>query len=132
MKNIILFTLLSIQLFGTELHWLHDYDKALHIAKEQNKGVYIFIGADRCRFCNILKDKTFSKKSVMQRLEKDFIPVYLSRDQHKVPSQFSTKSVPRHYFVTNDGKIFYEDRGSREESGFHLLLDEVELSQIKE
>ena len=126
MKKFLLLTLLTIQLFGTELHWLHDYDKALQMAKEQNKGVYLFIGADRCRFCNILKDKAFSKNSVMKRLTKDFIPVYMSRDKHNIPSQFSTKGVPRHYFLTNDEKLIHEDQGSREESGFLLFLDEFE------
>ena len=130
MKKLIFLTLLTIQLFGTELNWIHNYDKALLMAKEQNKGIYIFIGADRCRFCTILKDEAFSKKSIMKRLKKDFIPVYMSRDRHKIPTRFSTKGVPRHYFLTNDEKLIYEDQGSREESGFHLLLDEVELSKI--
>jgi len=128
MKKFILFTLLTSQLFSAELNWTHDYNKALLTAKEQNKGVYVFIGADRCRFCDILKDKALSKKSVMKRLSKDFIPVYMSRDRDIVPSMFSTKGVPRHYFLTNDEKLIHEDQGSREESGFLLLLDEVELS----
>jgi len=127
MKKLILLILLTIQLFSSELNWIHNYNKALLLAKEQNKGIYVFIGADRCRFCNILKDEAFSKDSIMKRLTKDFIPVYMSRDRHNIPSRFSTKSVPKHYFLTNDEKLIHEDQGSREESGFHLLLDEVEL-----
>ncbi|MEO1953259.1 MAG: DUF255 domain-containing protein [Campylobacterales bacterium] len=129
MKKFISSIAIVSSLFGSELNWLHNYNKALELAKKQNKGIYVFVGADRCRFCNILKDKALSKKSVMKRLTKDFIPVYMSRDRHNIPKIFSTKGVPRHYFLTKEGKLIHEDQGSREESGFLLLLDEVDLDK---
>jgi len=129
MKIFLLSTLFISVLFGTELNWIHNYNEALAKAKQENKDLYIFIGADKCRFCDLFKDKALSKKSVIKRLNKEYIPVYLSRDQHKIPSNFATHGVPRHYFVDSDGKVFHEDRGSREESGFHSILDEAELQK---
>ncbi len=127
MKKFLLLILFISSLNGRELDWINDYDEALILAKKYNKDVYLFIGADRCRFCDILKEKALSKKPVLDRLNEQYIPIYLSRDRHKIPSKFETKGVPRHYFLANDGKIIHEDAGFREENGFNLMLDEVEL-----
>ena len=129
MKKLILLVLFVSSLLASEINWMHDYDDALEKAKQENRDIYIFIGADECRFCDLFKKKALSKKSVIERLSREYIPVYLSRDQHKIPSNFETKGVPRHYFVTSEGKVFHEDRGSREESGFLSILDEAELQK---
>ena len=129
MKKFLLPILFISSLVASEINWIHDYDDALETAKQQNKDIYIFIGADDCRFCVLFKKKALSKKSVIERLNREYIPVYLSRDQHIVPFIFETQGVPRHYFVGSDGKVFHEDRGSREESGFLSILDEAELQK---
>jgi len=41
MKYIILTLLLNSFLYGVELNWLHDYNKALSEAKKEYKNVYI-------------------------------------------------------------------------------------------
>lgn len=129
MKIFLLPLIFISSLLASELNWINDYNQALKMAKQQNKDLYIFIGADECRFCVLLKKNALSKKAVIERLNREYIPVYLSRDQHKIPSSFVTQGVPRHYFVSSDGKVFHEDRGSREESGFLSILDEAELQK---
>ena len=129
MKYIILTLLLNSFLYGVELNWLHDYDKALSEAKKEHKDVYIFIGADVCRFCDRFKNLTLSKKEVIDTLKKEYILVYLSRDQHKIPKHFAIRGVPRHYFLTSSGDIIHEDMGSREPAGFYDILDEVDLKK---
>ncbi len=129
MKNLIFAIIFASSLYSYELNWIHDYDKALYQAKKEHKDVYLFVGADKCRFCDRFKDMTLSKKEVMDRLNRDFIPLYMSRDQHKIPSRFEVKGVPRHYFLTSDGKIIHSDRGSREPAGFFDILDEVDLKK---
>ena len=127
MKKIILTLLFVTSLFGVELDWLHDYDKALSIAKKEHKDVYLLIGADKCRFCQKFKDITLSKKFVMDKLEQKFVPLYLSRDQHKIPDKFERFGAPRHYFLSSDGKILHEAAGLLEPAGFLSLIDEVDL-----
>ncbi len=126
-NKILLIFLLSSILYSYELDWLHDYDKALSLAKKENKSVYLFIGADDCRFCERFKDLTLSKKEIIDTLRKDYILLYLSRDKHQVPKKLKIKGVPRHYFLTASGKIIHEDAGSREPAGFYDILDEVDL-----
>ncbi len=129
MRGLFLVFTLFGSLFGADLPWLHDYDMAIKQAQKEKKEIYLFVGADVCRWCDRFKDITLSKKDVIARLEKEYVLLYLSRDRHKIPNRFTTQGVPRHYFLKSDGTIIYEDRGSREPDGFLGLLDEVELKK---
>lgn len=117
-------------LYSVELDWSHDYEQALTQAEKEHKDVYLFIGADKCKFCDRFKKVTLSDKGIMQRLKKDYVLVYLSRDQHPVPERFKIKGVPRHYFLSADGKIIHETWGGREVHGFYDVLDEAELNKM--
>ena len=116
-------------LFSARLNWLHDYNSALILAKMQNKDVYLFIGANDCRYCDKFVKDTLSHEEVIKKLRKDYILLYMSRDEHKIPKKFKIRGVPRQYFLTADGEIIYATNGSREIDGFYQLLDEVELSK---
>lgn len=128
-KNILLIILFTLSLHSYELDWLSDYDKALVLAKKEGKTVYLFIGADNCRWCEKFKDWTLSKKEVMDTLNEDYIPLHLNRDRHEIPDHFVKQGVPRHYFLTPSGKIIHKAAGSREPAGFYDILDEVELKK---
>lgn len=127
MKHFILSIFFISGLSSAELDWPNDYEKAVELAKQENKNIYIFIGADRCRFCDTLKNEALTKKSVIKRLNNSYIYIYLSRDRDNVPKQFSTSGVPRHYFVNPKGETFYENVGFREENGFHKMINEAEF-----
>jgi len=128
MKQLFLILLLLTSLAAYETDsWLHDYNKALQLAKKEHKGIYLFVGADRCKFCKMFKEKTLSKQAVMKRLNEEYIPLYLSRDQHKIPKKFEQFGVPRHYFLDQNGKILFSTFGVLEPAGFFTILDEAEL-----
>lgn len=129
MKFFISLFLFFSALSGVELDWLNDYNSAIKQAQKEHKGVYLFVGADVCRWCDRFKEMTLSKKNVIKRLEEEYVLLYMSRDRHKIPKHFEVKGVPRHYFLTNEGKIIHADRGSREVDGFLDLLEEVSLKK---
>ncbi|QOY51881.1 thioredoxin family protein [Candidatus Sulfurimonas baltica] len=129
MKIFIIISMLVSALFSAELEWLHDYDVALSEAKKAHKGVYLFIGADVCKWCDRFKEMTLSDKSVIERLKKDYILLYMSRDRHKVPKKFKVRGVPRHYFLTERGEIVHTAQGSREIDGFYDLIEEADLAK---
>lgn len=127
MKYILIFLIFISSVNAYELDWLSDYNKALELSKKENKNIYVFIGANNCRFCERFKDWTLSKKEVVDTIKKDYIPLYLNRDRHYIPEHFVTQGVPRHYFLKPNGEIIHKDAGSREPDGFYDILDEVEL-----
>ena len=129
MRILIVTTVLCLNLFGVEINWSHDYNATMKLAQKEHKNVYLFIGADKCRFCVMFKKNALDDKATLARLKKSFIPLYLSRDRHYIPKQFERFGAPRHYFLRPDGTIIYKDWGVRDANGFNLMLDEVELSQ---
>jgi thioredoxin-related protein len=124
---ILIFALLSS--LSAEFDWPSDYDEALQKAKVEKKDVYLFIGSAYCRYCEKMKKTTLSDKDVLKRLKKSYVTIYMSRDIDDIPSQFKTKPVPRHYFVSPKGEVIYTTIGSRSKEGFFELLDEVEESK---
>ena len=121
-------SLLFLSLYAQELNWLHDYDKALIEAKKEHKDVYLFIGADRCKFCDAFKKTALQDRAVLKRLHSEYILLYLSRDQHQIPDKFEQFGVPRHYFINKHNKVFFETWGGYEAEGFQTILDEAELN----
>jgi len=128
--------LLSILLFistldATELNWEHNYNNALITAKKEKKMVYLFIGADNCRHCDRFKKQTLSNKELIKKMKKEYVLLYMSRDQHNIPDRFEKYGVPMHYFLTAEGKIIAVIQGSRELEGWYDVLDEIELTREK-
>ncbi|MEA3491314.1 MAG: thioredoxin family protein [Campylobacterota bacterium] len=117
--------LMITTLHGTVLDWEHDYDKALKQATKDKKIVYLFIGADRCKYCKKFKEMTLSKDEVIKTMQKNFILLYMSRDQHNIPDKFEQFGVPRHYFLTHKGEIIRAEQGIWDTQGWYSILDEV-------
>ena len=116
---------------AVELDWEHDYTAALKQAKKENKLVYLFIGADKCKHCERFKKQTLSNKALIEEMKKEYILLYMSRDRHEIPEGFERYGVPMHYFLTADGKIIAVIQGSRELEGWYDVLDEIDLIREK-
>lgn len=106
--------------------WPSDYNEALAEAKKEKKDIYLFIGSEYCRYCEKFEKEVLSQDEVIDRLKKSYVLIYLSRDIDDIPSHLETTPVPRHYFLTKDGKVIYTTIGGRSMEGFYELLDEVE------
>lgn len=105
--------------------WPSDYEEALAEAKKEQKDIYLFIGSEYCRYCEKFEKEVLSQEEVIQRLKKSYVLIYLSRDIDDIPSHLETTPVPRHYFLTKDGKVILTTIGGRSVEGFYELLDEV-------
>ena len=127
LSTFLLFSTLS----AVELNWEHNYDKALETAKKEHKDVYLFIGANNCKHCERFKKQTLSNKALIEKMKKDYVLLFMSRDEHKIPDRFEKYGVPFHYFLTPEGKIIAEVQGSRELPGWYDVLDEVDLIKDK-
>ena len=128
MKTIFLLLLSITILFGIDLDWIHSIEKAKKIAQAQKKDIYVFIGAEHCNFCVRYKEKVLSNKKVRRTL-RNYVTVFLNRDKHHVPSIFEKYGVPRHYFLTPHGKIYFSDAGIKGVNGFFIMIDEASLNR---
>ena len=105
--------------------WPSDYYDALAEAKKEKKDIYLFIGSEYCRYCEKFEKEVLSQDEVIEKLKKSYVLVYLSRDIYDIPSHLETTPVPRHYFLTKEGKVILTTIGGRSTEGFYELLDEV-------
>ncbi|QOY53989.1 thioredoxin family protein [Candidatus Sulfurimonas marisnigri] len=123
------YLILVIALLSTlnAFDWPSDYEEALEQAKKEKKNIYLLIGSEYCHFCTKLKSNVLVKDEVVKRLKKDYVLLYLSTVMDEIPGQFETKSIPRHYFLKENGKIIYTTVGYRNIQGFYELLEEVEM-----
>jgi len=128
---LLLISIFISTLNAIELNWEHNYYHALATAKKEKKMVYLFIGADRCKHCDRFKKQTLSNKALIETMKKEYVLLYMSRDQHKIPDGFEKYGVPMHYFLTSEGKIIAVIQGSRELEGWYDVLDEVDLKKEK-
>jgi len=126
-KVLLLIFLLPSSLLSIELNWEHNFQNALKAAKKEKKLIYLFIGADRCKHCDRFKKQTLSNKNLISKMRKEYILLYMSRDQHEIPEGFERYGVPMHYFLTPEGKIIAKIQGSRELIGWYDVLDEIDL-----
>jgi len=126
----LLVVLISTILNAVELNWEHNYNKALIQAQKEKKSIYLFIGADKCKYCKKFKEQTLSNKKLIEDMKKKYVLIYMSRDQHKIPTKFEQYGVPRHYFLNSYGDIIADTQGFQDISWWRDTLDEVKF--IKE
>ncbi len=128
MKTILILLFSFTVLLGIDLDWIHSMKEAKKAAQAQKKDIYVFIGAEHCNFCVRYKEKVLSNEKVRQTL-RNYVTVFLNRDKHEVPPYFEKYGVPRHYFLTPKGRIYFSDAGIKGVNGFFIMIDEANLNR---
>ncbi len=103
-KILILLSLISISLCALELQWVNSYHEALLKAKKEKKNLMLLVTSETCRWCKKLENTTLIDKEVVQRLQKDYVVVQLTRDEDNYPKVLKVASVPATFFLDAKGK----------------------------
>ena len=82
-----------------------DYNKAFSIAKKEDKAIFILFYTQHCRWCSKLKETTLQDPKVISRLNKEFIVLYLDRDNSLYPNRYKVKNIPTVYMTDKNEKI---------------------------
>jgi len=122
--------LLTTSLFSANLNWSHDYEKGLSDAKKEHKLVYTLITSDSCGWCRKFESTTLQDKEILKRLHREFILIHLSRDRDKIPKEFETAPIPRHYFTDAKGNILFDSLGHRSTECFNTFMNKAQ-SKVK-
>ncbi len=122
---LVLLALIST-LWSAELNWSNDYEKALKIAKKENKHVYVLITSSSCRWCRKFENTTLQDKKILKMLDKKYVLVHADKDMDDLPEWFKIKRVPRHYFVTSKGEEIFSFLGYWDELDFKSWLGDVD------
>jgi Highly conserved protein containing a thioredoxin domain len=102
-RYIILLTALFVVAVGvgvatspsTSISW-HDYNDAMKLAEEEDKPMMINFGADWCRFCGKLDEKTFTDGQVIA-LSESFVCIKVDVDQGERDQQKNLNKAHSHH-----------------------------------
>jgi len=61
----------------------------------------------------------------LEKLKKDYVNIYLSKDIDDIPKHLKSRFYPAHYFLNYKGKIIYSTVGYRDKKSFLELLKEI-------
>jgi len=126
MKYLLIMALLSFTVFANNLGWSHSYKEVEAKAKKSQKLIYTLITSDNCKWCRKFESTTLQNDKILKRLHQEFEVVHISRDRDKVPENFETSPVPRHYFTDVEGNILYSSLGHRGIECFESFMDNAQ------
>jgi thioredoxin-related protein len=122
--------LLNSVLFGFKSDFMHDYNKALELAKSQKKDVYLLVTSEDCKWCRKFEKVTLSDEETMKMLKEKFILLVLNRDKDVIPDHIKAKRVPKHFFLDSNGELIYSILGYWNPEDFASFV--VEVDKIKQ
>ncbi len=119
-------TFLATSLLSTELEFSSDYNEAMKEAQREQKDVYMFIASSTCRWCRKFEERTLTNISLINKIEEKYVILHITRDFDDIPQRFDTTRVPKHYFLSNKGKVIHSFLGYWNVEDFSSFLDDVQ------
>lgn len=120
-----------------QMEWLKDRDKAMALAKETGKPVFIDFTGWSCTNCRLMEKNMFPRPAVAERLG-DFVRVKLyTDDRTELPDgktvgevnlayqadTFKTVTLPFYVVMSPDGKVLGQAEYTTDEGKFTAFLD---------
>lgn len=104
MKKLILIFLILLAFVKAEsLTKASSYAQAQAQAVKENKHLMVLITTENCKYCKKMKRTTFAIPKVIDRIEKSYIFVEVTRFKDDYPRSLKAIGVPTTYFLYNDG-----------------------------
>ena len=109
----IFFTLFcfGISINASHIHWLGDYDKALHKAQKEHKPLMVLLVQKSCPSCSDVIKEFFMEHEYVESLNKKFISVivtYEGRGNYPIEMFYST-IFPTLFFVNSKTECFLSE-----------------------
>ena len=98
------------------------YDKALKIAKDENKIVLLDVVANNCPFCEKMESEVLTKDSVQEAIKKDFVLAQVNESREPLPLGLSPQMTPMLVFITKTESVEDMRFGFIDEEKFLELL----------
>lgn len=126
-KNILLFiAYIFVSLHVTtaqqdSVAFLHNWQKALAQAKQENKLVFLDAYTDWCAPCKRMSATTFKSSKVIALLKDKFVPVKLNMEKGEgigLAKLYQINVYPTLLFVDTEGKMQHIEAGFKDEDAF--------------
>jgi uncharacterized protein YyaL (SSP411 family) len=118
------------------VNWHPWGEKALELARENNKLIIISIGYSACHWCHVMEHESFEDPSVAAIMNEHFISIKVDREERPDVDQVYMEAIqlisgqggwPLNAFALPDGKPFYAGTYFRKEDWIKVLQYFVDL-----
>lgn len=117
---------------GPAVAWL-SYQDGLARHRQGDKPLMIFFSLSYCYRCKEMKSWVYSDSQVVQRLNRDFIPVMVDISQvPQAEADFKIDYIPTHIFLAPDGKQILRETGVIPRDRFLKMLEFVAGGKYRE
>jgi thioredoxin-related protein len=113
----VLFSQLTVAQENEGINWIHSYDKALKIASEKDKNIFIFVTAPTwCSPCRWMEANVFTNEIVTEVINEYFVPVKLLDSVNGKPNpeleRFDIDGFPTMLIYSKEGNYLNDEIGS--------------------
>lgn len=117
-----------------------NFNEGLEKAKKENKNMLIDFYTDWCHWCKVLDEKTFSEKTVAEKLSKRFVTVRLDAESNAGSNTFKGRTLnnmemtrafgvtgfPSLIFISPEGEVITKIPGYVPAEQFAYILDYID------
>lgn len=91
---------------SSHISWLDWNEEAFKTAEKEDKPILLSISAVWCHWCHVMDNTTYSDESVIEIIEKDFVPVRVDTDKRPdINERYNMGGWPSTVFLTPAGDI---------------------------
>jgi hypothetical protein len=63
------------------INWWYWCDEALHLAKEEQKPIFLSIGYSSCHWCTVMEGEAFNNAEIAEYMNAKFLPIKIDREE---------------------------------------------------
>ncbi|RLG32720.1 hypothetical protein DRN98_04880 [Methanosarcinales archaeon] len=91
---------------NSRIRWLEWGKKAFDLAERFDRPIPLKIGATWCHWCHVMDDTTYSDPAVIERVNREFIPISVDIDARPdINERYNQGGWPTTAFLTPQGEI---------------------------
>ena len=98
------------------------YQKALSLAKKNNKPMMLKLTSEDCHFCKKMDKEVLAETEVKSLLNENFILLNIDVKKEELPLPLDYSVTPTFFFIDKDEKIIYRIQGAWNKKDFLKLL----------
>jgi len=111
-----------------------SWEEALHMAKKENKLIFLNIYATWCGPCKKMKNTTFSDPEVGEMFNSNFINVSLDGEKSEgaqLARHYQVNAYPTLLFINVEGKVIGATRGLHSSTELMHFIKEVGINPLR-